>query len=922
MRAFSARRQGGYALLLVLGLIALTGAAVVALLGFTFTTSSTGVVTASAASQRRAADGALEAAVAQLRTTEPEPGDDACDPGDTTPIDTIPFDGGSPDDTRDDVEVEVDCVPLPPGGHAIAATDPGGVVDVVGADAYDGDVRWSTNCTPGDPGPGCFPWQLALGVTPWFVHGPQLATLDPTVVHSGPRALQVAGDLTVRRGAAVLRNPTDDAGALEVAGQFNQGTGGPFSAQGGGDCGILGDSHMWGVPAARASDADRTPTCADPAAASIDAETVGPVPPFPVPEGPTTVPSTCPGSQVVTLDPGVYDRGDTTRLNDLLGGGCPNTTFVFSPGNVSLDVDDASAAAADRHALVVDDPTVRVVFGAPSWGGGGPAPDSAFPQACDPTVTGSSVALSARTEIRVRAGRVAMCPHRTDSGVAFPSIVQLTTAPADAVVASVQSDHFSDPQHLVAPATGPDYSIATFRCSPEPLFGTCTTPARTFTTTWRHSGTAPLSSLRVSLTGAELHANVDQTRTVTFTVTLQGAGSPACTATFNSVPKYFLTTSYDLLSSAACRSALTNESQIDGARIETSFVYGNFQCLFGVCYDEALRLKGVTLHTNLWSANATAATSRTDGAGRPDWLRAENVVADDSADAEIDFQEQCFLIFCVTINRDPERQMDVTGFVADPAAPPLAPTDRIDSLWVMVQYRPDFEWYAEDGRTSIRLTTADGSCTATFNGFVNTTQDTVYDMFRSADCRALVGEAGQLVGSSITFTVEHNCLTFQIGDDEVCGAILSPRVQHISLLAGSDTFRGAVPRSELTQGASAGFHAAGAVLMPGSDLDVRWRGPAADLPLVTDRLVVHGLGSDMSPGAEMGTVCCSRAVPAERRVRLEARISGTLQGYAVVDVIDRDPGSGVYDPGRDVSVLDWQLCGGSGCDDPPDPPDT
>lgn len=913
--------QDGYALLLVLGLIALTGATVVALLGLSFTTSSTGMMTASAASQRRAADGALEAALTQLRLTEPAPGDEACDPGDTTPVDTIPFDGGSPDDARDDVVVEVECVPLTPDGQAIAATEPGGMVDVVGADGYTGGVGWATNCTPGDPGPGCFPWQLALGVMPWFLHGPELTSLGPTLVHSGPRPLQVTGDVTVRRSAAVLRNPTDDAGALEVAGQYIQGSTGPFSAQGGGDCGILGDSHLWGVHSARVSDADRTPTCADPTAALLEAESVGPVAPFPIPEGPTTVPSSCPGSQVVTLDPGVYDRGDTARLNDLLDGSCPNRTFVFAPGNVSLDVDDASAAPADRHALVVDDPTAKVVFGAPAWGGG-PAPESAFPQACDPSVAGTSVALTARTEIRVRAGRVAMCPHRSESGVAFPSLVQLTTAPADAVAASVESDHFSDPQHLIAPATGPDYSIATFRCSPELLFGTCTTPPRKFTTTWRHRGTAPLSSLRVSLTGAELHANVDQTRTVTFAVTPAGAGSPVCTATFHAVPKYFLTTSYDLLSEPTCRAALTNESQIDGARIETSFVYGNFQCLFGVCYDEALRLKGMTLHTNLWSANATSASSRTDAAGRPDWLRAGNVVADDSADAEIDFQEQCFLIFCVTINRDPERQMDVTGFTAAPGSPPLAPTDRLDGLWVMVKYRPDFEWYAEDGRTTIRLVTADGECTATFNGFVNTTQDTVYDMFRSADCRALVEEAGQLVGSSIVFTVEHNCLTFQVGDDEVCGAILSPRVQHISLLASSDTYRGAVPRSEITQGEDAGFHAAGAVLMPGSDLDVHWRGPAADLPLVSDRLVLHGLGSDMSPAAEMGTVCCNRAVPAERRVRLEARIGGTLQGYAVVDIIDRDPGTGLYDPGRDLSVLEWQLCGGGGCPEPPDPSDS
>ncbi|MEI2700231.1 MAG: hypothetical protein V9E94_18575 [Microthrixaceae bacterium] len=80
------------------------------------------------------------------------------------------------------------------------------------------------------------------------------------------------------------------------------------------------------------------------------------------------------------FDAGRYDAVDTAAINNLMDGSCPERTFWFRPGKYSFDVSDAGAPAADRHALVIDDPTAKVVFGAANgWDAASGAPAELVP---------------------------------------------------------------------------------------------------------------------------------------------------------------------------------------------------------------------------------------------------------------------------------------------------------------------------------------------------------------------------------------------------------------------------------------------------------------------------------------------------------------------------------------------------------------
>lgn len=936
--------QSGYALLIVLALITLTGVVIAALLGMSMTTARTVSALDRSAADRRAADGALTAALAQMRVNPSTSGTgDACAHGTRPPVGTILFDQGDPDPT-DDVSVDVTCTPeaaLDTG--AVAATKAGGVIDVIGQTPYTGGVAWSTNCSPGSPGPGCFPWQLTMGVIPWMTFGSQLSTLGPTLVHSGPQPLRLAADVEVARSAAAARNPTDAPAAIQVGGQYEQGITGPFSIQGGGACGVLGRTHPWGAPGARVLDADIDPACDAAAPKVLDPDPVGPTPPFPVPSDRPTVP-TCPGGQnVVTFAPGTYDSTATAALNHLLGGSCTNRTFWFQPGTYSFDIDDPAVAAADRHRLVIDDPTAKVVFGAPhGWSvTTGPA-TSDFPVACDPAVSGASIALTGRSAIAQRQGRVAICPAMSPTGTAYPAVVQTNSAPSDERPISVTSTDFTPAQNLVAPAS--DGVVATskpFSCSA--WAATCTTAAQTFTTIWRNGGTAPLSSLQLYVAGSEENGNVGTSwRHVVIAVQPAGSSTPVCSATYTGLPggrEHPIV--YDLLDATAapgCRTALSNESQLDGAKITVAISF-DFSCLgvLGCPYVDTLRLTDVSLRTNAWVGSGASSSARVVG-GQADWINAATVATGSGPAAEIAYDmttspprgEPCSattrgLGYCqARRGNDPANdryyQLQLTNISTASGSTSMPGFARLATLDAVVGQQAILEGgFYDEGTTTFSLTRGATTCSATFPTFVTTSQTTAYDLYRSTDCQSRFPDAASLVGSSLTMDVRFACTPEKTLLNNPCQVWMHPKVTKVQLAATTTTYMGAPPGAVITTDDANGssFTSTGKVITPGTDLDVHWKGAVSQTqPLIADELVVHGLGSDMTPSAQMGTLCCSASVPAVRAVRLEARIDGQLKGYVVALISDRDPGTGVVSPGRGVDVLEWELCVG-GCSAPP-----
>jgi hypothetical protein len=950
----AASDQRGYALLLVLGVIGMTAAVVGALLSLSLTTSEVGVALERDASVRRAVDGALEAAVAQLRARPDGAGGDSCRPGALPMPLPVDFDLGN-DDAGDDVVVGVACTEVPDVAiGALEAEDPDGTVELRGSGGYRGEIAWSTDCATGLWAPACLPWKLSLGVGRYNAVQAQLGGLQPALVHTGAEPLRVGASVLVRGTAAVLRDPrpaeASGPGVL-VSERYAQGSAGPFSTAVGGACGILERGNSWGVVGAAVVDDDATPTCGDADAADLD-----PSPqqgaPFADPPPVGAVPA-CPGAGpgVVALGVGSYDAARTEQLNALLGGGCPNKTFHFPPGTYRFDADDRDAGA-NRNALVVADPTVKVVFGtARGWdpGAGVPAGDDDFPLACDPDAPGASVALTARTSLRHEAGRVAICPAQGAGEARYPALVQTGTVPPEVEATGATSSDWNDPDRLVAPASAATYSRDnSFNCTV--TLGWCESPRRTFRTTWRHSGTGPLRGLRIALTGGIVGensgtggnvGNFDAGRFVEFAVRPGGSDAVACTVRFRTMSELFSsTTSYDLFSDSGCRSELTSETQLDGARIDVSVWYSNL-CVIGGCYRQSLDLTGVALVTNPLLGTGASAS----GAG---WSDASAVLAADGTAAEVACTPVTSLEGFVTYEeRDcgTQRERTLTLSGLGDRSGQLAPGDQVSGLRVLVRYQPPtsrvsgvlcrtcrqtvdahgggHQWnrprsvvdgtVTVPGRVTFRLTTPAGECTRSFDGtvWVSTGHDITYDLADSPDCARLVPTVGQLSGGSLAMTVELPCDP----DSTAARCMVQPlsAVDQVAVLAAVD--RGTRTHSWVTIDGDAGasFHAAGSALLPNTDLDVRWRGTASDEPLFRESLVLAALGShmvrDAVPGdgvddVDMGTVCCSRLlVP----VRLEACVDGEVRGEAVVRV-GRPDADGV----RPVAVLDWDLAASRG----------
>lgn len=892
------RGQGGFALMTVLAVIALTAVVIVALFGMLVTTMRATASQETAARELRAADGAIEAAIAQMRT-RPGPSTDPCAVEGVDAVEQVHFDQDTPgtgDDVTVDVECQVDVV-----GEDSGAT--GDQVRLVGSDGYQGDVAWTTDC--GGAGPGCFPWSAATGSVPGGLAGSGV-----TLVHSGPEALRFNSGVTVKRGAATLRNPTDGSPAVRVGGQYLQGD--PGLLGGGDGCGLLDGSA--GTEAGRIEDLDGAPTCGDPGARDVFTSPTEARAGLPIPD---TVVGSVPGcsGSVITFPPGRYDAARTAQLNDLFDGSCPGRTFHFPGPGYHFDANDPSAGP-DRNAIVFDDASSRFVFGALAGGD----------ELCDRGTSGASVVISARTEIQHRAGRLAICPRFDGTGEPFPAIYQETSVPNQPTLVGVTSNNF---QNIGNVGTDPDsdsYAHAKFTCNFN--LSTCTSTSKSFTTTWSHPGEGPLTSAVFSMTGSERYpVNLVLRRTVELTVTSAG-GAQICRHTFDGLPNSYRTAAYDLLQPGSdCVGKLTDQSQLNGARISVRPIY-RFPWSLA---DQEFRVRAVGLRTNVWSGVVGSAGSRNG-----EWINPGNVIADDAQSATPAMT--CPYSVCEMPPR-PQRtdehqlttagiDIDVPGVIESVAEAPvtsLVAHVKVDPPAYLTPWLPrDNAFFLPTGFTQLDLRTASGaSCSVTFEGHVNSLQTAAFDLLHpSGNCAPLLSTVQQLEGAALDVTFGMDCQVDLFAPDK-CWQVRPPEIQHVELAVTSDAWSGPPPTSRATIDADAGstFNVFGTAWMPVSDLDIHWRGAATPEPLFGGEVVLHGLGSDMAPDAEMGAVCCSVHQPDTRTVDLVAKVGGEDRLRVKVRFLDRDPDSGEYSPGHSVVILDYRTCrrGGCGPNEPPPP---
>lgn len=920
-RTLSARRhvddQRGLALIFVLGAIALTAMIVVALLGLSMASARLTRVQAQQASERRAADAALETGMGRIARsvvnnpcTDVPPGSSVTSPAEL-------------DTAGDPIDVELRCRPLPLPTQTTPST-PSSSPEVLG-------------------GPGVEIVGPSYGGR---LSAPAGGIADASLVATGADALRFDADVTVRQGANVRSTVTGNAGA-SVAGQYEQGLAG-VGATASSRCGTLDPAG--GDVQAAVSDRDATPRCETPTALGL-APRSGTL--FSATESIESreVPPDCPPQTVVEFQPGRYNAIQTARLNDLLDGTCPGRTFWFRTGKYLFDVNDASASAApgnvagDRFALVIDDPTAKVVFGASSgWSAAAGASAADFPRACDVAQSGASIQLTGRSTIRHRQGRVAICPFfNTATDSPYPAIVQGGSSPSQPILVSSN-----------LPADGVLPTVSTL-CWTQVLlwyqWASCGDPARTRTvrTTWASAGTAQLDSAILLVETTE-NPPVHQARHHV-QARVQSGGLSCSTGFLAGGRTHQQHTAIDLMDPAnpgSCRTVLAGrtEAVFEGATIFIDLLLYDpgdpnglpgSNCGLAPGCQVTFTVSDVALRTNTIGVSAGGAQS---AAGH--WANPAAAIARESPSPQVSRVVQdtpCFVADerCRHDDADRVRSITMTGF--DPAASGLGPDEPVEHLGLRLESQDAGQSWASNEvdstwvRVDLELPAAGpapaATCSVTQNGFSRSRRAIHVDLFPAGGtCRALVERSGRLQGASATVSIRSRCMWWTnpfsqqfermpTDLDGDCNQVRLPEFDRIQLDVTPALIQrppsAQVTIDATTAGSGASFTVFGDTLTPDLDVDLRWRGAVTDLPVFGGVMSVRSLGSTQDAGATMGVVCCSP--PAVSTVLLEAMIGSVVEAEAQLFV--GRPGSGgttaatppqVPQLLRSVAIRDWSYC--------------
>ncbi len=878
--------QSGYLLLYVLGIIGLTSVLVIALLGLALTSAKVAAMEARLARESRAADGALEAQIADIASR----GGDVCGNSATWPR-TVE---GSADGPAVEVTCDFGGVSDNPDADL-----PGPDVSVVGAGGADDDYQG--------------------GLTAPTVAGVSNPNL---VVTATDHPAGFASDVFVAGGAAPARS--SGSPAVDVAGQYEQG-----AAVGGSGCGALAAAG-----AHRIDDAggQGEPTCGSVRPITVATPAATDAVPFV-----TGRAMTCPN---VELDPGAYLPADITRLNAILSGNEP-CTVVFKPGGVHyLDVFDATRSGADRFVLTISNKNVKVI-------GGVPSSPLTFPNACVNAAgsPGVQLLLSGRSAIRHTGGQVALCPDRT-TGSALPVLQQTSSSDSQPRFVSATSSSFTNVGNLDPSSSGWATTNVCGGSGPDDWYvwgdiwtGLTFYPRcwdRSFSSTWSSTGVGPLASAKVLLEARQMPQNLPSVGFddpgsfhnvdlgVRFTVS--GPWGSCTTEDMKAGRAYSATLSYELrhnVSGNTCYADLTDQSQLDGATVTATFFRFNVpgNGLVGVRLD----LRNLRIETNSFTAAVSGA-----GAADSDWVQTADAITADNASARVDQPTNAGLTWLpgngVWVTPGDTTSMTLTG-LSVPAG--LEPTDHLSRLGVTFRGPADQTSYLADpidnGLIQVELVDASGQTVC------STAEDTVtkaytqsnqylrFDLIAPGNCGQL-RTVGQLDGLNLELTYRVGCAVFSLTGMPVydvngnCVSVPLPKVDEVALSVGTDTVTGRPPYSSVTTNTadSTSFDVFGPVLLPLSDLDVHYSGPTSwpggfGRPTFEGPLQVHGLGVDQA-GAEQGVVCC---VVGRDAAVLVARVNGQVRAQAAVRVNPAAVGSPTAR--RPVDVLSWKLCNRVGC---------
>jgi type II secretory pathway pseudopilin PulG len=931
--------QGGFALLTVLVVVAVTILLIGALFGLMLTTMRVTAAQERTAREARAADAAVETAINDLRDGE-------CDPTAQPLLDGLVFDqqtGG----TGDDVTVDVTCSSVA-GGDSV--TDQ---VRFVGGQGYRGalSTAWTQDCAVNATA-GCMPWSAAVGSVPTGLESSRVS-----LVHSGPEPLRFSSGVTVRTGAAALRNPTDGNPAIEVGGQYNQGSRGLLGSSPT-DCGVLSGSP--GAGTGRISDLDDAPACGVPEAAGVDAQPTGNTAGLVASATVPTVPTTCGAGPVVAFVPGTYDAAATEAVSDLTDGSlaaCRNKTFHFTPGVYSFLGTQLRFGDAGSY----------YVFGAASgWAAGGVQgaaglvadPESTL---CAPGSSGTSLVLAGWTRLTHTAGRVAICPAWpagvTRAADAHPALYQQTIVPTGVQVTNINRTPVANGITLPFRCrigffypTTTDYPSASGPCR----------PLRTYELRLATDGQAPVNSLRVMLTGTEnvlTPNNLITNRQTRFRLA-PASGGPICQTDFVAgMPNGGLTSSFDLKRMpGSCSTTAINQSQLNGARL---FVDHRMD-LGLITINQTFDVSRAEVEVNAVSGLPGSATSG-------DWVDVDNVTAVDNAAARP--LMPCADFICQVL--DPGRtRTPATPFVHEmtlddfdfpgllnSSNPGVDPS--LTTLRAVVRVRPSAltlpsSWTATFGNFistqnfltpgTVRLelrSPSGGRCIVQGQG-INSDQEIAFDLLdvnledpSASNCNSFVfANASDLDQVTLSLRFELPCvpnwfhnvpwecqrssLFYNPADTSPIWQFRPPDIESVKLTTVTDTYSRSETSTvtvDATGGAtSSSFNVFGRSWLPLADLDLNWNGAATAQPLFANDLVLHGMGSRMDADAQMGIVCCDP--PDQRTVELVAVIDGVERLTARVEYSDvRDVGGGVfvYEPGFAVNVLRWLTCDQAGC---------
>ena len=904
------REQHGFVLLAVLASIALTSVVIAALLAMMLTTIKITENQEEAARQARAADGEVTAAINQLRLNQTNPVN-ACLPGVPSVADgglSLPFESSGRSD--------------------IATVTCSSAADELGESA--GDIKFS-----GSEYKGSYDWKS----WPWASLQPSINTYKPSLVHLGGQALKFNGSVSSKGGAAPLRTDPDGTPALDVRGTYIQRAEGIGAVAGvSGSCGALDGVAAVAATTVRAS---AGATCGDPVLVPVSVtqdyaidESVPATPDLSALAG-------CPATAVITFAPGKYDQKAVATLNKWFGrggGACSNKTFYFPYGRYWFDANTviAGAPATNQHALIFDNPSSTFVFGkANGWQPAGAGATAAnFPQACDPSLPGASIILSARTEFRHLAGRLAVCPYGSGVGASatpYPALLQQSTVPTKvtSVSASSPAGNFSNPQNLVS-GNSNLFARALFGCRfvGATDFGTppCTS-IKGFTVTLASAASGPISSASLNITGTEQIPITNGVSSRIVALLVNSADGIECKPQpKKGAPQQGGIASYELLD-GECETLITNGEQLDGARVTVTYTY-EFKCLIVKCsfpFDvvtgtHSLKIWNVQVVANPWVGSATSVAGTPAGA----WADVERALSDnDTLTTKMAFCNPNS--YCATPPGSPSFELfDFPTFISD-TADPNVPPERLDSLGVVIKQLGAQQCPivilstcapgAFSGDTVLTLTLNDADqtvCSKTFSGISNQAGDQYFPLL--ASCGPKLQVPSSLDGSSLK--VEYKdlaCIEYK----GVCRYFPPVPIQYVGLVATSDSYSGPVIKSQLTVDSSAAVPAGvapggpasanffGSAYLKNVALDLNWNGQASGASLFGGELQLNSLGSLMAPTATADVVCCTAPETNIRKVRVTASVGGEAKLSAVV-ALNRDAPTAV------PVVLEWTVCGRNG----------